>query len=107
MGKPINGSGVQQAAQTLTSNVWRLVAPANQNRMWISIQNNAGFAVYLYMGDTAPAAVDGSVSFYCLKAAVAGVPSDCVYTGDHEAIFRGPIWALCPGHGATVIVAEF
>lgn len=107
MGKPINGSGVQQGAQNLSSNVWLLVAPANQNRMWLSIQNTAAFPVYLYTGPTAPAAVDGTVSFYLLKAASAGVPSDCFYTGDHEAIFRGPVWALCPGHGATVIVAEF
>jgi len=102
----INGVGVQQAKITLTQDTWVELAAANQQRMYLEVTNTTGYAIYLYMGPTAPVAVDGTVAFKSLQASAASGfdswKSTCL-----SGIFRGKIWGLCVGHAGTAVVGEW
>jgi len=103
----VNGAGVTQATANLAQDVWRRIAPGNQNRMFLVVTNTTAHPVWLYMGPTAPVAVDGTVAFKCLQAAGAGAPYDDWTSECRSGIFRGDIWALCVGFAGTVVVGEW
>lgn len=102
----VNGVGVQQATIVLTQDTWVELAGVNQQRMYLEITNTTAYPIWLYMGPTAPVAVDGTVAFKSLKASSAtgfdDWQSDC-----HHGIFRGKIWGLCVGHAGTAVVGEW
>jgi hypothetical protein len=102
----VNGVGVTQESVTLTQDTWVSLAVANQQRMYLEITNTSAAVIYLYMGTTAPVAVDGTVAFKAL-AAKAAASFDSWQSNCHHGIFRGKIWGLCVGAAGTAVVGEW